>query len=1100
LRRAAVLLALLALALPASSAQAAVGAAPSLQIEAVALPSQFAPSDQDDRYEILVTNAGAAASAEGAPVSVRVTPRANAVVTGIVGTLWAPGHEELSCSPYPRSEAPSCELAAAVPPAATIAIEAEVEVTAAAGPASVAVEVEEGGAVVASEVLETPISAVPAPFAIRSFAFESTAADGSPFTQAAGHPYGQLISLELPSADGGNPEDLYRPARNPRAISLILPPGFFADPLAAARCPPRALEETRLVAGERVVPCPAGSRIGLVTLIAGRTAGALATYSGQGAVSALYDLVPEAGHPAELGFSYQGHAVIFYVDVVFLEGHYALRVSLPGMPIVDLDAIALRLFGEPGGEGAAAGAAAFLTAPDSCAPGASGARLEVDSWEAPREWVGSELPAPLLGGCGQLAFAPRLTVAPRPSASGPPEADAPAGYDLGVAVPEAQTGGEALASPRLRDLAITLPPGVSISPAAAQGLATCAASGPAGIDLPGGGGRPDEAGEGEAIGPDGLSHLAPGNCPAASALGSVEVRTPLLSSPLEGRIYLADPGCGGGGCGAAEAEAGTMLGVYLEVAGEGVDLKLAGRIEVGAGGSAAGLAPGQLRLRFEGLPDLPLSEIDVHLREGPRAPLSTPQTCGEERSSGAFVSWAAPQLPAASAASSFAVAVGAGGGACPAGEEAEPNVPELVAGTTDPLAGAYSPFLLGLSRPDGSRRLGSFSFTLPPGLLARLAGVAECPDAAIAAARARSAEAEEASPSCPTSAQVGEVQIAAGPGPTPLELKGRVYLAGPYKGAPLSLAILTPAVAGPFDLGTVLVRVALRVDEATARVHAVSDPIPQILDGIPLDIRSIGLQLNRPSFTLNPTSCAEKEISGSVTSTLGDVAPLKNRFQVGACAALAFRPHLKLLLSGHTKRAGHPALKAVLTQPKGSNANIARTAVILPKGMLIAQAHVNAPCTRVQFNSTAVPGEACPARSVLGTAKVWTPLLEAPEEGKVYFRSNGRERELPDLVVALRGQIPVQLVGFIDSVGRKGAEVRRVRTRFQSVPDAPVSRFELKLYGGKRGLLENSKSLCEANDRAKFQLTGQNGKTYDTEPLVGVACPKKHKKSSGKRK
>jgi hypothetical protein len=344
--------------------------------------------------------------------------------------------------------------------------------------------------------------------------------------------------------------------------------------------------------------------------------------------------------------------------------------------------------------------------------------------------------------------------------------------------------------------------------------------------------------------------------------------------------------------------------------------------------------------------------------------------------------------------------------------------------------------------------------------------------------------------------EVGTVTVGAGSG-APIYVQGHAYLAGPYKGAPLSLEIITPALAGPFDLGTVAVRTALYVNESTAQIHAVSDPIPSILGGIPVDIRSIALNMNRPQFTLNPTSCDPTQVLGATTSTLGQVATLENRFQVGGCKGLEFKPALKLFFSGQTKRTGYPAVKAVLTQPKGENANVAGATVILPKGMLIANAHINNPCTRVQFNSASIPGQGCPAKSVLGTAKVWTPLLEKPEEGKVYFRSNGGERQLPDMVVALRGQIPLQLVGFIDSVGKKHAEVRQVRSRFLNLPDAPVSRFELKLSGGKKGLLENSKNLCKAKDLAKFQLTGQSGKTHDTEPKVQVSCGKGGKKGKG---
>ena len=427
-----------------------------------------------------------------------------------------------------------------------------------------------------------------------------------------------------------------------------------------------------------------------------------------------------------------------------------------------------------------------------------------------------------------------------------------------------------------------------------------------------------------------------------------------------------------------------------------------------------------------------------------------------------------------------------------------PNAPSFEAGTTTPLAGAYSPFVLKLSRENGSQQIHALNVTLPPGLTGKLAGLKECSDAQIAVAERRKTAGEgaleKADPSCPQTSEIGVVTVGAGSG-TPLFVQGHAYLAGPYKGAPLSMVIVTPAVAGPFDLGTVVVRAALYVNESSAQISVKSDPIPSILEGIPLDVRSIAVQINRNQFTLNPTSCEPMSLTGEALSPIG-TASLSQRFQVGGCNGLEFQPTLKLLFSGQTKRTGNPAVKGVLTQPKGENANVAGVTVLLPRGMLIDNSHINNPCTRVQFNSTPVPGGGCPSKSILGSAKVWTPLLEAPESGNVYFRSNGGERKLPDLVVALRGKIPLQLVGFIDSVGKKGAEVRRVRARFLGLPDAPVSRFELKLSGGKRGLLENSKNLCTAGDQAKFQLVAQNGKTLQTEPKVQVGgC---HKKKTSK--
>jgi hypothetical protein len=299
---------------------------------------------------------------------------------------------------------------------------------------------------------------------------------------------------------------------------------------------------------------------------------------------------------------------------------------------------------------------------------------------------------------------------------------------------------------------------------------------------------------------------------------------------------------------------------------------------------------------------------------------------------------------------------------------------------------------------------------------------------------------------------------------------------------------VTPAVAGPFDLGDVVVRAALQVNPETAEITAVSDPIPTILDGIPLDLRDIRINIDRPDFTLNPTSCRARAFTGTATAENASTASLGDRFQATSCESLAFKPQLKLTYSGQTKRTGNPALKAVLTQPKGANANIAATTVILQKGAFIDNAHISNPCTRVQFNAGA-----CPPSSILGRAKAWTPLLDQPLEGPVYFRSNGGERELPDLVADLNGQIHVNLVGFIDSVSKKGSESSRVRTRFQSVPDAPVTRFVLQLKGGKHGLIENSRNLCKSKNEATLKLTGQNGKTFDTDrKIVAPGCGKHH--------
>ncbi len=371
---------------------------------------------------------------------------------------------------------------------------------------------------------------------------------------------------------------------------------------------------------------------------------------------------------------------------------------------------------------------------------------------------------------------------------------------------------------------------------------------------------------------------------------------------------------------------------------------------------------------------------------------------------------------------------------------------------------------------------------LPKGLLGRLAGIPYCPEAAIATALSRSGEGEgaveQAAPSCPAASEVGTVNVGAGAGDQPLFVQGRAYLAGPYKGAPLSLVIVTPAIAGPFDLGTVAVRTALQVDSESAQITAVSDPIPAILHGLPLDVRSVVVNMARPGFTLNPTSCEPKSVGGTATSTLGTIAPLSHYFQASECGRLAFEPELALRLRGGTKRNSYPALTATLTYPKGLSSNIAAATVALPRSEFLEQSHIRTICTRVQFAA-----DQCPKGSIYGKARAISPLLDKPLEGPVYLRSSSHP--LPDLVAALDGQIEVDLVGRIDTVKGGG-----IRTSFEGVPDAPVSKFVLSMAGGKKGLLVNSRNICARPQRATAEFTAQNGRINVLRPLLKARCGK----------
>ncbi len=569
-----------------------------------------------------------------------------------------------------------------------------------------------------------------------------------------------------------------------------------------------------------------------------------------------------------------------------------------------------------------------------------------------------------------------------------------------------------------------------------------------------------------------LGGIAPGtaqftaaapNCPDASKIGTVRVDSPaVLDHPLFGNVYLASQG---------QNPFGSLLAVYLvlEDPASGLVAKLPGKIETDGAG--------RLVVTVAEAPQLPFEDLQVELFKGAAAPLKTGIACATYTVGSELTPWSAPEAGLAAPKDSFRIGQGAGGGVCPGSEAAAPDLTRFEAGTIDPIAGTYSPFSLKLSRPDGARALGVIDTTLPEGLLARLGGFSSCSEGALAAAAAKSGGAEQAVPSCPAASRVGSVAIAAGAGPTPYSLTGTAYLAGPYKGAPLSIATITPALAGPFDLGTVVNRTALYVDPATTRVHVLSDPLPQSLAGIGTDLRSVALSLDAPSFTKNPTSCNPLALEG-----LQGI-----HFQVGDCNSLAFKPKLELTLVGGTKRGAHPALKASIAYPaKGAPANVAALSVSLPKALGLDKAHLGAICAAAQI-------AACPPASVYGSAKATTPLLAEPLAGKVYLRKG--TGKLPGLAIDLRGGgIDVVLSGQI-ATSKAGA----VSVAFEDLPDAPISRFSLELAGAKKGLFKATANLCVRPPKAKVQVDGQNASSADQSPALTSNC-KKAAKGKAKRR
>ena len=574
-------------------------------------------------------------------------------------------------------------------------------------------------------------------------------------------------------------------------------------------------------------------------------------------------------------------------------------------------------------------------------------------------------------------------------------------------------------------------------------------------------------------------------CPESAKLGTIEADTPILANhTLRGALYLANQ---------TENPFGSLLATYILIRDPqlGVFVRVPVRIDTNP-------QSGQILAAATELPPFPLSRVRINLRSGPRAPLITPPSCGAHSSLATLTpsSGAAAQL----SSSTFQITSGPGGQACPTGNL--PFDPGFQAGSANSAAGRYSPFSMRLTRPDGSQDLTKFSATLPPGVSARLAGVGKCSEAALAGASSRDGRDEQASPSCPAASQVGRVIAGAGVGSALTYVNGSLYLAGPYKGAPLSVAAIVPAVAGPFDVGTVVTRVGLQINPVSGRGEvdgAASDPIPHILEGIPLKVRDIRVLADRPDFTLNPTSCEPSATQASIWGggqdflSAADDTPVarSSRFQAASCASLAFKPRLAIRLYGGVKRGQFPALRAIV-RPRPGEANFSRAAVTLPRSAFLEQGHIRTICTRVQFAAGPGHGSQCPEGAVYGHAKAWSPLLEGPATGPVYLRSS--DHNLPDLVVALKGPdsapVDVELASRIDSV--KGG----IRSIFSGVPDLPVSRFVLAMQGGKKGLIVNSRNLCHkpGKNRAKANLRGQNGRRSNTKPrVVSVNCAKRRK-------
>ncbi len=904
-------------------------------------------------------------------------------------------------------------------------------------------------------------------------------------TRAGSHPYSIVTEVNFNQAG----EFEARPGvpvsdGNARDVHLELPPGLIENPSAVAKCSQKDFHTPRLSPFETSrsgESCPELSQIGTVEIRSSADGGSTRTFG-------VFNLAPPPGFPAQVGASPFGTPVAFTPRVRDLGGEFGLTLDLHNLSQrIDVYGLTLTIWGTPwelshnGQRGECLNEAepnfpfakcpvlqgernhlpfAYLTLPASCgAPLAFS--ITANSWQQPGTVGASALSrdsagAPAgLGGCNELRFEPLTSGRPTN-----PRASSPSGFDFTLTPKE-----EALTNPdrrvpsQARKAVVTLPPGMTINPSLAAGLGSCSAAGYAA---------------------ETATSPAGAGCPDTAKIGTFTVQSPLFEDTVSGAIYLAQPDDRATAGPGAENPFDSLLGLYLVAKNRdrGIVVKVAGQL-------SPDRATGRLTATFDDLPQLPYSNLKLHFREGQRAPLVTPSACGTFATEVELTPWNDPGARARSAPQ-FQIAKGIGAGeACPAGG-APPFAPGAVGGTLNGNAGSYTPFLLRLTRGDSEQELTSYSATLPPGLTGKIAGIPYCPDAAIAAAKRRTGREEEQRPSCPAASEIGHTVSGYGASAVLAYAPGKLYLAGPYRGSDFSVVAVNAATVGPFDLGVIIVRSAIRVDRRTARVSidsAGSDPIPHILEGIPIHLRDVRVYVDRPGVTLNPTSCAPFAVSSALTGagtrfsdpSDDSAATVANPFQVSNCSALGFSPRFGLRLKGGTERGDFPSLRANVV-PRRGDANIARAAVTLPRSLFLSQDHIDGVCSRRQFAA-----QACPPDSVYGQATAVTPLLAKPLKGPVYLRSS--DNPLPDLVVALSGNgVAIDLVGRIDSF-RGG-----IRTTFDVVPDAPVTRFALTLKGGRRGLLVNADDVCASPQRAIARLVGHADLGQVTRPRLRASC------------
>src|ERR1700722_2934017 len=728
-----------------------------------------------------------------------------------------------------------------------------------------------GGAASASASEPITVDGAPTPFGIERYELRAENADGSPDTQAGSHPF--QLTTDIALNQTANP---YKPPAAAKDLHFDLPPGLIGNPTPFPACPLVKFLEN---AEEFQDFCPDNTVVGVASVtVANPTLGKITKSV------PLFSLTPAVAEPARFGFYFLSDPV--YLDTsIRTGGDYGVTVSVDNISeIIGYLSSRVTFWGVPGDarhdrargwnciepDGpfppcATVGQATpppLLTLPTSCT-GPMHTTLEADSWQnegaftPPIEYDSVDnLGRPTgLDGCNQLPFTPSIKVTPDGQAG-----STPTGVTVDEHVPqETSLNPTGLAESAVKGLSVTLPQGVVLNPAAADGLLACSVEQ---ISLQSAG--------------------APG-CPEASKIANATIRTPLLKEPLEGAAYLATQDSN---------PFGSIVAMYIYANDpiSGVSAKATGEVVENA-------VTGQLTAHFEGdpvfeddprfagepearfLPEVPFEDVELHFFGGDRAPLGTPALCGTYKTTGTFTPWS--EAATTESSSEFGVISGPDGSACHSPLQFSPS---LTAGTTSIQAGGFTPFTMTMSREDGQQNLQGIQLKMPLGMSGTLSTVKLC------------GEEQANAGTCGPETQIGETIVSVGLGGDPYTVTGgKVYITGPYKGAPFGLSIVNPAKAGPFDLGKVIVRAKIDVNPETAALTITTDTegpykIPTIIDGIPLQIRHVNVNINRPGFTFNATNCSPLQVTGSLTSSEGASSALSVPYQVTNCAVLAFKP------------------------------------------------------------------------------------------------------------------------------------------------------------------------------------------------------------------